>query len=164
MRPEQMFERLHARAEKLARTEAVITGEAAAHLHIAVATRSPWRGPLAYSAKSPSQITAIFPRGESIEGITSDASAVAEVARHRLDMNSAAVELAGGPPLQLRVLSREATLAQLLERGGLAIGLAGQLLQATRSVPIDLDDVRDLLKAARLGERFQPVLELIDAI
>jgi len=59
------------------------------------------------------------------------------------------------------VLSREAVLAQMLEQGGLSIGLAGTLIQVGGEPPIDVDEVRELLKAARQNERFQLLLELV---
>ena len=52
-------------------------------------------------------------------------------------------------------------MAQLLGRGGLVLGLAGSLLRLANDPPIDVDEVREVLKAARLGDRFQPLLELL---
>lgn len=49
-------------------------------------------------------------------------------------------------------------LAQLFDRGGLAISLAGKRLHSAHEREIDIDEVRELLKAARRGDRFQPEL------
>jgi len=64
--------------------------------------------------------------------------------------------------LRVPVLTREAVIASLLSRGGLAIGLAGILMRGTGAASLNADEVREILKAARQPERFQPMLELLD--
>jgi hypothetical protein len=91
--------------------------------------------------------------------VSSDRSAVADAVRPVLALFTRNVVLADGT--EVPTLSREAVLAELLGRGGLAIGLAGTLMQLANDPPIEIDEVRELLKAARLSERFQPLLELV---
>jgi hypothetical protein len=57
------------------------------------------------------------------------------------------------------ILSRDAVVAELLAQAGLALGLAGLMVRLCPA--IDPDEVRELLKAARQGDRFQPLLELV---
>ncbi len=113
-----------------------------------------------YAALAPRRLDAIFPTGaDEPAGVEADLSAVAEVLRHRLDLYSTTVELSEG--VRVTTLRREAVMAQLLGRGGLVLGLAGSLLRLANDPPIDVDEVREVLKAARLGDRFQPLLELL---
>lgn len=113
-----------------------------------------------YAALAPRRLDAIFPTGaDEPAGVEADRSAVAEVLRHRLDLYSTTVELSGG--VRVTTLRREAVMAQLLGRDGLVLGLSGSLLRLANDPPIDVDEVREVLKAARLGDRFQPLLELL---
>ncbi|HEY3237448.1 MAG TPA: hypothetical protein VGJ84_22205 [Polyangiaceae bacterium] len=139
---------------------AVLSGESAAHLYLAAATSSRPGQPPRYSALPPQRIEAIVPAG-AVEppGVSSDRSAVADAVRPVLALFTRNVVLADGT--EVPTLSREAVLAELLGRGGLAIGLAGTLMQLANDPPIEIDEVRELLKAARLSERFQPLLELV---
>ncbi len=73
-----------------------------------------------------------------------------------------AMQVALSEETVIPTLSREAVLAQLLDLGGLALGLAGLLVRLANHPPVDVDNVRELLKAARRPERFQPLLELLD--
>jgi hypothetical protein len=41
------------------------------------------------------------------------------------------------------------------------LGLAGTLIRVCNQPAVDPDDIREILKAARQGERFQPLLELL---
>jgi hypothetical protein len=45
---------------------------------------------------------------------------------------------------------------------GFALALAGMVIRLANEPPVDVDEVRELLKAARQGDRFQPLLELLD--
>ena len=64
----------------------------------------------------------------------------------------------------LPVLRREPALAELLSRGGLAIGLAGILLRFRGEDPLDVDEVRELLKAAQQPERYRSLPELLAVV
>lgn len=85
---------------------------------------------------------------------------MAAVLRPRLDLFTTNVTLADGTVVP--TLTREAVLAQLLAQGGLAIALAGSIVALANRPPIDVDEVREILKAAGRGECFQPLLELLD--
>ena len=101
-----------------------------------------------------------MPAGADAAGVEPDRGAVAEVLRARLDLFGTTVVLPDGE--RVPVLRREAVIAQLLAQGGLALGLTGVILAITG--PIDADEVREILKAARQGDRFQPLLELLDVV
>lgn len=152
---------LPALAERLRRADLVLSGDAAAHVHLASATESVPGEPPRYSALPPRAVEAIGGADAAeVDGVTRDVSPVAMVLQQRLELFVREIRLRDGT--SVRTLSREAVLAQLLAKGGLAIALAGALLSVTRETPIDPDDVREILKAARQGERFQPLLELLD--
>ncbi len=142
---------------------AVVSGEAAAHVHLAAATGSAAGGPIHYRALAPARIQVLCPEGVEARprpiGVEPDQSAVGEVLRARLDLFTVRVSLADGTTMA--VLSREAVLAELLEAGGLSVGLAGLLVRLAAEPPLDVDEVREILKAARQPERFQPLLELL---
>jgi hypothetical protein len=160
MRHLQLLDGLPAIAASLRVVSGVLSGEAAAHLHLAAATRSVPGQPPRYCALAPRAIEAILPPdAPDLPGIERDRDRVAEVVAGRIE--SYAVELRLDDGTVVRGLSREAVLAQLLARGGLAIGLAGSLVRLADTPPVDVDEVRELLKAARAGERFQPLLELL---
>lgn len=147
-------------AGQLASAGAVLSGEAAAHVHLAVATCTVLRGAPGYTALAPRRIEALFPEGAgAMSGVVAAEGAIADVLRHRMDLYSRPLPLLDGTLVP--TLTREAVLAELLSRGGLALGLAGILIGRAGDPPIDADDVRDILKAARQGERFQPLLELL---
>jgi hypothetical protein len=148
-------------ARSLREAGGVLTGEPAAHVHMAAATGSVPGAAPAYPALPPPPTQAILP-GEvaSIRGATADLGAVAETVRHRLDLFSTIIRLSDGT--EVPVLSREAVLADLLSKGGLAVGVAGVLLRVAGDPPVDTDEVREILKAARMGHLFQPMLELMD--
>lgn len=153
---------LHALASDLEAAGAVVSFEAAAHAWIMVGTGT-WHGePPRYLAHPVRHIRVIAPEGARLPAdVTRDTSAVAQVLVAALPVYTETVTLPHGPTL--RVLSREAVLAQLLAKGGLAIALAGMLLRVANEPPIDPDVVREVLKGARLGDRFQPLLELLAA-
>jgi hypothetical protein len=156
-----VLDRLRDLAEPLRRAGAFLSGEAAAHLHAAVATGSEPGKPPRYSALPPLCIQAIFTEDHvAIAGVTRDLGAVAGVVRARPDLFTTAAALAGTQAIP--VVTREAAVAGLLAQGGLAIGLAGTLVAVAREPALDVDAVREILKAAGQGERFQPLLELLD--
>lgn len=146
-------------AAALAHAGGALSGEAAAHVYLAVATGTrPDESPR-YIALPPRHLEAVFPSdGVNIAGLQTDTSPVAEVVRRRLDLFSTSVPLGDGTSVP--TLTREAVAAELLARRGLSLGLLGTLLQV--SAPIDQDEVREILKAARQGDHFQPLLELLD--
>ena len=145
----------------LDRAGAVLSAQAAAHAHLAAASRTAADGPLRYSALAPRRVTAIYSGPERVVGFDEDASRVGEVVRDDLAFFTVMVTI---DAIAVRVISREATLAQLLAEASLSIALAGSVLKVANSPPIDVDQVREILKAARLGDRFQPMLELVDTI
>lgn len=148
-------------AARLRAAGLVLSGEAAAHVHLAAATQSVPGEPPRYAALPPRSIEAIGTADAvQLAGIALDTSPVAGVVRERLDLFGQQVVLADGTAVP--TLRREAILAELLARAGLAIALAGSVVGVARLPPIDPDEVRELLKAARQGERFQPLLELMD--
>jgi hypothetical protein len=148
-------------AKTLRAAGAVLSGEGALHVYLARATGSRPGESARYSALPPRRIEAIWAdaTGGELPGVHADRSEVAGVVRNEISLFSADVTLADGTVVP--TLSREAVLAQLLEQGGLSIGLAGTLIQVAGDPPIDVDEVRELLKAARQNERFQPLLELV---
>lgn len=162
MEIEQLSERLHDIAAELASSGAVLSADAAAHAWIMRATGT-WHGePVRYLALPTGVPRAIVPSGAvPPPGVRPDAGPVVEVLQAALPLYSTTLRLPHGP--EIPVLTREAVLAQLLARGGIAIALAGLLLRAAPEPPIDPDVVREILKAARLGDRFQPLLELLAA-
>lgn len=162
MEIEQLSERLHAIAPDLAACGAVLSGDAAAHAWIMRATGT-WHGePVRYLALPTGTPRVIVAAGPALPaGVRLDSGPVVEVLQSALPLYSTSLRLPHGP--EIPVLTREATLAQLLARGGVAIALAGLLLRAAPEPPIDPDVVREILKAARLGDRFQPLLELLAA-
>lgn len=91
---------------------------------------------------------------------TADKTAVGSVIARSLPHFGVVLTLGDG--VQVPVLRSDAVLAELLERGGLAIGIAGVLLRLLGAQRPDPDDVRDLLNAACKPERFQPLLELLE--
>ena len=140
---------------------AVLSGESAAHVHLAAATASIPGHSVRYAALIPRRVHAIVPEGaRDVPGVERDVGVITEVLRERLPLVSTIVTLADGTSVP--TLSREAVIAQLLALGGLAVGLAGTLIHVANVPPIDVDEVREILKAARQGERFQPLLELLD--
>jgi hypothetical protein len=146
-------------AAALARAGGTLSGEAAAHVHLAAATGSrPDESPR-YIALPPRRLEAVF-SGDAVKvaGLETDTSPVAEVVRRRLDLFATSVLLADGTSVP--TLTKEAVAAGLLAQGGFALALLGTLLRVCP--PIDPDDVREILKAARQGDRFQPFLELLD--
>lgn len=162
MTTREFLSRAVGKAEELRRAGAVLSGEAAAHAHLASASRSVPGAASKYPALGPTRLEAVLPEGtEPIAEIGPDRSAIADLVRSRLDLFGTTVALADGT--RIPVVTREAAIAQLLVRGGLALGLAGLMLRFA-SPPIDPDDVREILKAARQGERFQPLLELLDVV
>lgn len=147
-------------AGALAEVGGALSGEAAAHVHLAVATGTRPDDPPRYVALPPRRIEAVVPlAGRSVAGVEVATGAVADVVRARLDLFAAPVLLADTP---VPTLSREAVAADLLARGGLSLGLLGVMLRLANQPPIDIDEVREILKAARRGESFQPLLELLD--
>lgn len=161
--PVRLFQLVRDSAGTLARAGAIVSGQAAAHLHLAVASATPVDGPLAYSALSPRSATAIYPGPERVPGFEEDRSQVAETLRANLGLFVTRVVLPGTTG-GIEVLSREALLAQLLAEGMLSIALAGSVLKVAGKPPVDPDHVREILKAARLGDKFQPMLELVHTI
>ncbi len=164
-RPDGIVERLVALSEPLTRTGSCLSGSAGAHAHLAAATHSQIDEPVRYIALAP-RVWEVVARGDgSLEpcaaklGVQVSQGAVEEVVRTSWPLFVTNVQLAGGASVP--VLTKEAVLAVLLGRGGLSIGLAGILCRGAGD-GIDPDDVRELLKAARLAERFQPMLELLD--
>jgi hypothetical protein len=154
------LERIATLAPALRAARAVLSGEGALHVHLARATGSRPGDPPRYSALAPRRIEALFADDDgALPGVRPDPSEVATVIRRNVALFSENVVLADGTVVP--VLSREAVLAQMLEQGGLSIGLAGTLIQVGGEPPIDVDEVRELLKAARQNERFQPLLELV---
>lgn len=153
--------RLRELAPRVARHGGVLSGEAAAHIHLAAATGSRCDDEPRYLALGPRRIEIILPvGGVDIAGVEQDVREVGDVLRSRLDLFSTTVRLPGGPDVQ--ALTREAVLAELLSDGGLALGLAGMLIRLANDPPADVDEVREILKAARQGDRFQPLLELLE--
>ncbi|MBN2497481.1 MAG: hypothetical protein JXR96_23010 [Deltaproteobacteria bacterium] len=147
-------------APSLRAAGAVLSGEAAAHVHLIAATGTQPSQPPRYPALAPARIEAILPAGAvGPSGIEPDQSAVAEALRPRLELFTCGLDIGAGEAVP--ALRREAVMAQLLGRAGLALGLAGILLRLANDPPIDVDEVREILKAARLGDRFQPLLELL---
>ena len=158
-----IIQQIREAAPGLERVGAVLSSEAAAHAHLMAATGSDPSGRPRYPALAPRRLFAIYPQGASaIPGFEPEGGPVAEELAGRIDLHRTTVTLADGT--RVPVLSREAVLAQLLERGGLSLGLAGILIRICSDPPIDTDDVRDILKAARQGERFQPLLELLAVV
>jgi hypothetical protein len=152
-------------APVLRATGGVLSGEAAAHVHIAAATGAVPGAGARYSALAPLSIEAIWPEPVAQHsnvptGVVRGSGSVAGVVSGQLPLFSTMATWSDGTVLP--VLRREAVLAELLERGGLAIGLAGTVLRLANDPPIDPDEVRELLKAARRPERFQPLLELLN--
>ena len=151
-------------APALRATGGVVSGEAAAHVHIAASTGAVPGGEARYCGLAPLSIQAIWPlpagQLSGVPGLALDSSSVAGIVASQLPLFATTVTWVDGTVLD--VLRREAVLAELLERGGLAIGLAGLLIRLAGNPPIDPDEVRELLKAARHPERFQPLLELLD--
>jgi hypothetical protein len=146
-------------AERTSRAGAVLSGDAAAHAHLAVVTGTT-PNELRYAALPAHQVEAVFPAGSSsVRGVAEAAGPVVDVLRARLDLFTTELTLTDGT--RVPVLTVDAVLAQLLARGGLALGLAGLLVRLCAS-SVDADEVREILKAARQGDRFQPLLELID--
>jgi hypothetical protein len=136
---------------------AALSGEGAAHVHLAAATGTDPDGAVRYLALRPRRLEAVYPDGSrTIAGIDAAESPVAEVVRANLALFSAPILLGG---VTVPTLTREAVAADLLARGGLSLGVLGVML---RVGPVDADEVREILKAARQGERFQPLLELLD--
>lgn len=147
-------------APALEQSGAVLSGEAAAHAHLMAATGTTPDGAILYAALAPRRLTAIYPDGAGrVPGIEPDDGPVAEVIRASLDRFGATAILGDGT--RVPVLSRDAVVAELLSRGGLALGLAGTLIRVCDQPAVDPDDIREILKAARQGERFQPLLELL---
>jgi len=138
-----------------------LSDEAAAHAYLAAATRSrPGEAPR-YAALPPRCVRVLSADdARPVAGAEFDSSAVARVLRHRLDLFAAVLELVDGT--RIAVPTREAVIAQLLARGGLALGLIASMLRVQPDSVLDTDEVRDLLKDARLSERYQPLLELLD--
>ena len=151
---------LPALAERAKSAGVLLAGEVAAHAHLAAASNSrPGERPR-YAALVPRRIRVIASdAAATMPGAEAETSALAEVLRHRLDLYRTTVWLGG---TELPVLTKEAVVAQLLSQGGLAIGLVATLLRVACDPPLDVDVVRELLKAARQGERYQPLLELLD--
>ena len=153
---EQYLETLLALEGALREHGAVVAGEAAAHAHLASAT--------GWARGKRAEYLALVPRRIAVLGATApagtelDTGPVAAVLRDKLELFTARPVVAGHA---LPTLCREATLAELLSLGGLRVGLAGILLRVANDPPIDPDDVRDILKAARQPEPFQPLLELL---
>ena len=136
------------------------SGEAAAHVHLASATGTRPGEKRRYVALPPRRVEAIFPfGGPTVSGVEPTAGAVADVLRARLDLFSTRLPLGETP---VPVLSAAAVAAHLLAQGGLSLGLLGIMLRLVGPRSIDVDEVREILKAARQGERFQPLLELLD--
>lgn len=159
--PLRLFHLLRESAVALDHAEAVLSAQAAAHAHLAAASRTAADGPLRYSALAPRRVTAIYPGPERVSGFDEDSSPVAQILRDDLAFFTVTVTI---DAIAVRVISREATLAQLLAEASLSIALGGSVLKVAGSPPIDVDQVREILKAARLGDRFQPMLELVDTI
>jgi hypothetical protein len=156
----RLIEQIAMIADDLRDTGGVVSGEAAAHVHLAAATGSRPGELVQYSALAPRGIEAIFARpNAAISGVRSASGDVADVLRNNLDLFSTEISLADHT--RVPVLVYEAVLAQLLSGGGLDIGLAGSLIRVTKR-HVDVDAVREILKAARQGDRFQPLLELLD--
>jgi hypothetical protein len=152
---------VRAAAGELGHAGGVLSGEAAAHAHVAAATGTAPGGPPRYAALVPKLVEAIFAHdGVVARSVHRDESEVAAVLRPRLDLFVTSVTLADGTVVP--TLTREAVLAQLLAKGGLAIALAGSIVALANRPAIDVDQVREILKSAGLGERFQPLLELLD--
>ena len=146
-------------AERLSRAGALLSGEAAAHAHLASVTGTTAADPR-YAALPPRAVEAVLPAGRAtVEGVVEATGPIVDALRTRLDLFSTTVTLHDGT--QVPVLSLEAVLAQLLARGGLALGLVGMLVRLC-GTSIDVDEVREILKSARQGDRFQPLLELMD--
>jgi hypothetical protein len=156
-----LLDALPALAAELDAAGAVLSGESALHVHLAAATGSVPGEPPKYAALAPGVIEAVFPEdARDIAGVKRATGAVAELLSGRLDLYSTRVRLADGTVVP--TLTREAVLATLLARGGLAIGIAGKLLMVAPEPAVDVDVVREILKASRLGDRFQPLLELLN--
>ena len=157
---ERALQSIRDAAPAIEQSGAVISGAAAAHVHLMVATGTTPGGPILYAALPPRRLTAIYPNGVvQVPGIEPDSGPVADVLRARLDLFGATATLGDGTPVP--VLSRDAVVAELLSRGGLALGLAGTLIRVCDQPAVDPDEVREILKAACQGERFQPLLELL---
>ncbi|HEY3355299.1 MAG TPA: hypothetical protein VGQ83_18770 [Polyangia bacterium] len=138
------------------------SGEAAAHAHLAAATGAVPGGATRYLALPPERLEAVFPAaGATAPGVETDRDPVAELVGGHLDLFATTARLADGS--EIPALSREAVVAELLARGGLALALVGLLLRHQGDRPLDVDEVREILKAARQGEAFPPLAELIDA-
>jgi hypothetical protein len=147
-------------AERARSAGVLLSGEIAAHAHLAVASGSQPGAPPRYAALVPRRIAVIASDpATTMSGAEAETGALAEVLRHRLDLYRTTVRLGH---TELPVLTKEAVVAQLLSQGGLAIGLVAALLRVACDPPLDVDVVRELLKAARQGERYQPLLELLD--
>lgn len=163
--PDPVVNRLARLGAPLRRSGVILSGEAAAHAHLAATTSSVPGEPARYLALPPWSWEVLEPSGVDLgslahdHGLVRDSSAVGDVVRGAWGAHTAVVALADGTLVP--VVSRDVTLAMLLARGGLAIGLAGMVVRICRTPPVDPDDIRDLLKAARQGERFQPLLELL---
>jgi len=151
---------LHAHAGEPRSAGAVVAEEAAAHAWLIAATDTRPGVPPRYVALPVRRVAVMAPVGAALpQGATRATGPVADAILGAIELYAEPLALPDGPTLE--VLSREAVLAQLLARGGLAIGLAGLLLRVTKDRPIDPDVVREVLKSARLGERFQPLHELL---
>lgn len=157
----ELVSALPALAARLTRAGALLSGEAAAHAHLVAATATVPGEPARYAALPPRRVEAVLPAGaRPVDGVEEASSPVVEALRPRLDLFSTTVVLGDGT--MVPVLSLEAVLAELLGRGGLALGLAGLLVRLCGRDAVDVDGVREILKAARQGERFQPLLELME--
>lgn len=159
--PLHLFRLLRESAVALDHAGAVLSAQVAAHAHLAAASRTAAAGPLRYSALAPRRVTAVYPGPSRVSGFDEDSSPVAQILQADLAFFTVTVTI---DAIAVRVISREAALAQLLAEAGLSIALAGSVLKVAGSPPIDVDQVREILKAARLGDRFQPMLELVDTI
>lgn len=146
-------------SEALAASGGVLAGAAAAHAHLAAATAWVPGAEPRYLALTPRNIRVLGAHPPA--GAVADTSEIGAVVTARLDLFTVRLVVGGR---SIPALAREAVLAELLAQGGLSLGLAGlvlRLAQGSSVAPIDVDEVRELLKAARLPERFQPMLELI---
>ena len=164
MSPEaRLLARVQRVAPSLLECGAFVSGAAAAHVHLAAATRSAADGTVGYVALVPGSVQVVCPDGAAERlasiGLECDSSRVALVVRRRLDLFATIAQWVDGT--RVPVLSRDALLAQLLAQGGLAIGLAGLVVRLCRRPRLDPDVVREILKAAGQPDRFQPLHELL---